>query len=279
MLKIGYIDYFLDEWHAEHYPAWIKQQGELLGIKAEVTFAWADINAPEGEANQAWCDRHGITLCGSEAEVIALSDAIIVLSPNHSQHHERLSKLALQSGKPVYIDKTFSPDAASGARMFDLAEKYGTPMFSASALRFSRQLMTMTDKDKVCMMSSTGPGDFETYAVHQVDMLVAVLGAEPRRMMAVEQGVHRQIIIEFEKGTGSLLQMPELDFNLYVGNTDGHTSSNSCSDFFENLIAAMLEFFVNPANLPVTRQETMACMRILETGKQALRNPGSWFAL
>ncbi len=279
MLKIGYIDYFLDEWHAENYPAWVRQQGEILGTEAEVTFAWAEIDAPDGEANQAWCDRHSITLCRSEAELIALSDAIIVLSPNHSQHHERLSKLALQSGKPVYIDKTFSPDTASGIRMFDLAEKHKTPMFSASALRFSRQLMTMTDKDKVCLMAVTGPGDFETYAIHQVEMLVAVLGAGPRRMMALEQSVHRQIMIEFEKGTGSLLQMPDLAFNIYTGKTDGHASSSCCSEFFENLIAVMLDFFIHPEQPPVTRQETLACMRILETGKQALQNPGSWFTL
>ena len=37
MFKIGFIDYYLDEWHANNYPAWIKKatNGEM-----QVTHAW-----------------------------------------------------------------------------------------------------------------------------------------------------------------------------------------------------------------------------------------------
>jgi hypothetical protein len=32
MKKIGFIDYFLDEWHAENYPQWI-EENRLMSIK------------------------------------------------------------------------------------------------------------------------------------------------------------------------------------------------------------------------------------------------------
>ena len=31
MIKVGFIDYYLDEWHANNYPAWIKAAAEKLG--------------------------------------------------------------------------------------------------------------------------------------------------------------------------------------------------------------------------------------------------------
>ena len=36
-MKVGFIDYYLDEWHANNYPAWIKEasNGEM-----EVTLAY-----------------------------------------------------------------------------------------------------------------------------------------------------------------------------------------------------------------------------------------------
>lgn len=31
MKKIGFADYRIDEWHANHYPEWIKNASETLG--------------------------------------------------------------------------------------------------------------------------------------------------------------------------------------------------------------------------------------------------------
>ena len=36
MKKIGFIDYFLSQWHANNYPAWIKEANEKLGTDFEV---------------------------------------------------------------------------------------------------------------------------------------------------------------------------------------------------------------------------------------------------
>ena len=48
-MKIGFIDYYLDEWHANKYPAWIKEasNGEM-----EVTLAYALIDGPDGRIIQ-----------------------------------------------------------------------------------------------------------------------------------------------------------------------------------------------------------------------------------
>mgnify|MGYP002509361428 CR=1 FL=1 len=39
MLKVGFIDYFLDEWHANNYPKFIAQQ---FGDEFKVAYAYAE---------------------------------------------------------------------------------------------------------------------------------------------------------------------------------------------------------------------------------------------
>ena len=44
MTKIGFIDYYLDEWHANNYPKFFQQWTEGF----EVAYAWGQIDKPGG---------------------------------------------------------------------------------------------------------------------------------------------------------------------------------------------------------------------------------------
>ena len=88
-------------------------------------------------------------------EVVERSDYLIVLSPDNPEFHEELSQLPLQSGKPTYIDKTFAPDRETAIRLFDLAAKHGTPMYSTSALRFASEYREL-DRSDIQTISAWG---------------------------------------------------------------------------------------------------------------------------
>ena len=111
MMRIGFIDYYLDEWHANNYPKMFKEasDGEM-----QVSCAYGMIDSPIGGlTNDAWCEKMGIPRAHTIEEVIAGSDALVVLSPDNCEMHETLCPLPLASGKPTYIDKTFAPDGAA----------------------------------------------------------------------------------------------------------------------------------------------------------------------
>ena len=56
--KIGFIDYYLDEWHANNYPAWIK---EASNGEYEVAYAYGEIDSPlGGRTTAAWCADMGV---------------------------------------------------------------------------------------------------------------------------------------------------------------------------------------------------------------------------
>ena len=133
MKKIGFIDYFLDEWHANNYPKFIK---DAVGDEFVVAYAYGEIDSPNGKTNREWADSFGVELLGTIDEVIEKSDVLIVLSPDHPERHWDLCQKPFRSGKRVYVDKTFAPSKKIAEDLVKLADENNTPFFSSSALRF-----------------------------------------------------------------------------------------------------------------------------------------------
>ena len=170
--SIGFIDYYLDEWHANHYPEWIRIASEG---RITVDYAYGAINSPlGGRSTKAWCQDMNICQCHSVEELLEKSDYIIVLSPDNPEQHWDLCQKPLRSGKRVYVDKTFAPTAQIARDLFALAEEYHTPMYSTSALRFSKERMELPLK-KAELAVMTGPGRPENYLIHQIEPMVAIL--------------------------------------------------------------------------------------------------------
>ena len=56
MKKIGFIDYYLDEWHANNYPKFIK---DAVGDEFVIAYAYGEIDKPDGKTNREWADSFG----------------------------------------------------------------------------------------------------------------------------------------------------------------------------------------------------------------------------
>jgi len=287
--KIGFIDYFLDEWHANHYPRWIRDAG---GGRWEVALAWAELDAPPGRGTGAaggrttgrWCADHGIERAASIGDLVARCDAIIVLSPDHPQHHERLAGEALRSGKPVYVDKTFAPNAAAASRMFELAAECGTPLFSSSALRFARELEPwQARRDRAADNRAAfvcGGGAFDNYAVHSFEMLTVLMGAGARRLQAVGDGELFAYAVDYGGGRqGTVVQTAPAPFQAACAAANGQTAFFAeCTDYFPRLIREMLRFFES-GEAPVAPAETIGTMALLDAARLARKRPGDWVEL
>ena len=126
-------------------------------------------------------------------------DYLIVLSPDNPEFHEELSQSPLQSGKPTYIDKTFAPDRETAIRLFDLAAKHGTPMYSTSALRFASEYREL-DRSDIQTISGWGPGAFANYSIHQIEPIVSLMGTSPKRVMYIGTPDSPALLIDFGDG-------------------------------------------------------------------------------
>ncbi len=272
-MLIGFIDYCLDEWHANNYPAWLKEADP----DCEVAYAYAVTDHPNGGmTTDEWCEKNGVTRCLTMEELVEKSDAIVVLSPDNCELHEALCQVPLRSGKPVYIDKTFSPNLAMGKRIFDIAAKHGTPCYSTSALRFAEEYKVPTEE--ITAITSIGGSVPEIYIIHQLEPVMMLMKEQAKRVMTLKTDSFYSYIIEFNSGRVVTVNQFEkgIPFSLNIAyKNGGAVIANAQSDFFKVFIANLAHFF-KTKEVPVTPEETLPIMAVREAALKGLSLPGQW---
>ena len=274
MIKIGFIDYFLDEWHANNYPKFIAQQ---FGDEFKVAYAYAEKDKEGGLTTDEWCEKNGVERCNTIAEVVEKSDCIIVLSPDNPERHLDLCREPLASGKRVYVDKTFALTKDIAKEIVAIGEANNTPFFSTSALRFSNEL-TEVPREGICFINSRGPGRFDTYAIHPIEPIVVLMGSEVKRIMSVGSG-YETMVIEFSNGRRAVMSHYDwkgVDFEMIVNYEDGSIYKvPQMTGYFDNFINKLCTFFKTGETF-ADHAETVSVMGIIEAGNKALANPGVW---
>ncbi len=283
MKTIGFIDYFIDEWHAQNYPAFIAKSKYADQFK--VTLAWEKFTPPGKMSLDKFCATHGIDKAASIQQIIDQCDCLIVLSPDNAEMHEELADLPLKSGKPVYIDKPIAPDLAAAKRLFAKAHAHKTPMMSCSSLRFGSELVQAAnfigDPDNLLQFTTRGPGKYSVYAIHQYEMLVTMFGAGAKRIQQLGTAEAPLLIIDYGGGrTGSINLTPGAPFQ-FTGakkNPDGSLAgihAAQMGDFFDRFIEAMCDFFNTTQSL-IPESQTLEIAALIEAGAKAIALPGIW---
>ena len=277
MKKIGFVDYYLSEWHANNYPAWIEEACKNASLDYKVAYAWAELDTSliDNVTTDEWCEKFGVERCATLEELCEKSDVIVVLSPSHPEKHLPYAETVLKYGKRTYIDKTFAPDYETACKIFELGEKYNTPFFSSSALRFATELNSI--KTVANMVTTGGGRTLDEYAVHQCEMIVKKLGTDINSAVAKLQGSQVFVNIAFESGkSATLCYGINMPFTVYMESGEGPRDerwAQVTSPFFKGLIADMINFF-ETGKVSFDVNETKAVIKLVETVLAARDNPG-----
>ena len=286
MKKIGFIDNFLSEWHANNYPDMIRnnERAKALGLDVCYAYAKTEVSPYDGVTTDQWCEQHKVERCNSIEELVDKSDFIVVLSPDNPELHYELSEYALKSGKPTYIDKTFAPDKATAEKLFALAREYNTPMYSTSSLRFADELAPYRESvvgADHCMV--TGCYLFDIYAIHIFEIMCTVMKSGAKRMMAVQNSRHRNIIVDYGNGRrAAFLQMHTDDpygvpFIISAEMPDNTAHYYTIQDGYQQrFVEHLIEFFAT-GKPQVDSGETIDLMGMLDVARKALEEPYKWF--
>ena len=271
MKKIGFVDYYLSEWHANNYPAWISE----LGRDYTVAYAWAekDISPRDGVSTAEWCEKMQVTPCSSIEELCEKSDAIVILAPTDPDRHLPYAQKVFPFGKPTYVDKTFAPSEAEAREIVALSDKYGTPFFSTSALRYSSELKCI--ENPCAMMTAAGGRDPIEYVIHPLEMVAVALGTDFEWVRADAVGAEKTWHISYPDGRYATVlfarTMPNL---LFLADRDGNEKyTDITSPFFKTLMGEILDLFDGkaPSVLP---SEILGVMRLRDAALKALSVPG-----
>ncbi len=279
MKKIGFIDLYLDEWHANQYIGWIR---DVSGGELSVAAAWAEMNSPKkgGLSTEAWCKKYEVEQADSIEALIGQSDCLLVLAPENPEKHWNFCQPALSSGKPVYVDKPFCLGSAEADRLFALAEKNHTPCFSASPLLYASEFQNIR-RNTIQSLASWGPGHVEDYAVHQIEPLLFLMGGVARSVLCTGTKDWPSFVIEFSDGRrASWAHHGEgTPYAMAIDHADGSADVLTVqSDFFRAFIQALCEFYLT-GTPQAPHAQTIAVMGVQEAAVKALRTPGIWITV
>ncbi len=262
MKKIGLVDFYIDEWHSNTYLGLFTRALEEMGLDYAVTYAWAELDRFDGRrSTDEWCKEKGIAQVNTLEELCELSDNILILAPADPEKHLEYAKTVLRYGKATYIDKTFAQSCGVAKEIYALSEKYGTPIFSTSALRYASELDKLA---RATSFVSTGGGrSLEEYIVHQIEMAVKIMGTDATEISLFDRGAHATAVVNFNGRTATLNYSQSAPFTVdgiledgkscYLPVTDG--------DYFYRLIKDILAFFESKTP-PFPREETIAVIAI-----------------
>jgi hypothetical protein len=278
--RIGFIDHTIDNWHANNYPRMIRESAFKNDF--EVALAWQEVAPPGKKTLEEWCREQEVSPARSLEEVVDTCDCLLILSPDDADQHVPLSKYALLSGKPVYIDKPFADRVRDAREMFNLAAKSKTPLMTSSSLRFTPAL-TAALKEKVRekrvhFVSTWGGGRFAVYIVHVLEMLVMTLGTGARRVMSAGSiEAAPVLVVDYPDKRRGLVQLfPGFEFGLAATYGDGESFAlPNMRGYFEAFIDALLGFFMTGKN-PIPQVETMEIVALQEAGARALGHRDHW---
>lgn len=274
MKKIGLIDLFIDEFHANHYPEWF--QASPSGKDFVIGGAWEEAPAAGRRALSEWCKDTGIPAYTSMEKLVEDCDCLCVLAPSNPETHVRLAEIPLKSGKDVFIDKPFAPDKKTAETLFAMADKSGSRLFSSSALRFGSDLAALRGTFAVDFMSvHGGGGNFPEYAIHQIEMIVSTMGTDAVSVTCEQSGVNTlHVNVLFGGGRrGTMTWNPRLPFGGIICGGEKSAVFRDSPDMFPNMLEAMLQFYAD-GPVPVKREETIAIAAILDASIRASQSLG-----
>lgn len=279
MIKVGFIDYYLDEWHANSAPDHLLKQSDG---EVKVCYAYGEIANPvNGTTSKQWCEKMGVQYCATTSEVVEKSDVLMILAPDNCERKEDLAREALASGKPCFVDKPFGTDLASAKRMFDIAEKHNTPCYTCSSLRFAQEYNAVDRKAIKSLVAMTPQNSYDNYILHALEPAMMLMEEPAARAMAVNHG-DDFYSVTLEMLSGRYIVITGLNYDSpYMMNISIPTANQivDCSyDFWIYHYKAMVEFF-RTGKEPVSHKESLMLAAAREAGKKSLAANGQWIAV
>ncbi|MCC2672429.1 MAG: hypothetical protein K0Q72_4901 [Armatimonadetes bacterium] len=281
MLRIGFVDHHLNNFHANKFLSLL--HGPLADQDARVMLAWE--SDPTGED---WCKKNGIPRAASAEEVAKQCDAVMVLAPDNIDTHLSLCRKVFPAGKRTLVDKFLAPTLAEAKQIVDLAAEHKAALFSASSLRFAVELEAALKEagSRPADAFSRGMGDWGGYGVHTLSMAIGALGADVKRLIDTGDAHNTALTLEYTDGRRAWIDVRSAanmwdvlpwSFGLRVGDKYATAQIKDFDGFYANLMRRAIQFF-KTGESPVTTAEMLKVVAILESAERS-RKTGEWITL
>jgi len=198
MVRIGLVD--VTTTHADAFSKIFNVQKRFKGFR--VTKCW-DVDQ---KRSKEVADLYGLESVRRIQDMTDI-DAVMVLSRNQNKHLGYVRPF-LKKGMPAFVDKTTAGTLGQAVTMYRLARRHKAPLFSASAVRFGREIEeavnVMKKMGKIRLIEASGPGELMFYGQHVFDAIYALVG---RGALTVQNvGTDKVSLLKLEFKGGLLVQ-------------------------------------------------------------------------
>ncbi len=285
ILKVAFIDHHLNNYHADTFLNLLRN--DLGAEGTEIVAAWE--SDPTGDD---WCAKNGVMRAASLREAVDAADAVMLLAPNNIEAHSALFSQILPTGKPVFLDKMLALVPAEARAIARAAKQHGTPIFSASALRFAVELdgthlaSGKTPSDEAV---ARGAGDWENYGVHTLSLALALMGTGVRRVIDTGTPSGRTVTLDYGNGRRALVECRaaanEWDvfgwsFAVRAAGSNRYTAATvtDYGGFYANLLREVVAFFRTGVS-PVSMEEMLTVPALLGAATCSQAQSGIWLPI
>ena len=225
----------------------------------------------------------GVEIVGSIEELLQKVD-VVLLETNDGRRHLEQALPVLKSGKRMFIDKPMAASLADAMAIFDAANHYKVPIFSASSLRYIKGMDEIkagvagkvlgAETYSPCKLDASHP-DFFWYGIHGVETLFTAMGngcATVVRVTTVDTDVATGTWNDGRIGSFRGLRGGKTG---YGGTIFGEKAITTLGDYngYNPLLEQIIKFF-QTGIVPVQQDETLEILAFMEAADLSKKKGG-----
>jgi hypothetical protein len=229
---------------------------------------------------------YGIRILDRPDQLLGEVDGVLVEANDGSVHLERALPF-VEKGIPTWIDKPLACSTADALALTAAAKRGGTPLFSASSLRFDvpvqdvharrEELGAVTGADAFSPASQhpRNPGFFH-YGVHAVEVAYSLLGRGCRRVRCIRtEGTDLALgeWVDGRLGTVRGIRSGARQTG-FTAVTENQVIASRCGPYqYRELLKRMIEFFRTGLS-PVPLEEMVEVVAFQEAANLSMERAG-----
>jgi predicted dehydrogenase len=230
---------------------------------------------------------YGVQILEKPEDLLGQVDAVLLEAVDGSVHRERALPF-IEAGVPVWVDKPLACSVADARVLIEAAQRKGTPLLSASALRYDLSVQEVLARRETLgsvlgvdafTPASTHPRNpgFFHYAVHGVELVYALMGAGCRRVRCVHQEGVDVAIGEWADGRSATVRGTRqgtyaLGFTAFC--EKGVVPAMSSSFYYRELLKQIVVTFESGKS-PISAGELLEVVAFQEAANESMARDGA----
>ncbi len=232
----------------------------------------------------------GVEIVDSIEAMLPKVDAVLILSIDGRKHLEQ-ARAVFPSKKPVFIDKPVAASLTDVVRIYNMAAKTGTPLFSNSSLRYSPDYVKMRNDPRVGQVlgcdayGNNAPlepshPDLYYYGIHGCELLFTIMGSGCKTVSRVKTptaDLASGVWEDGRLGTFRGILRGSTGFGATVFGDKGIAPAGNFGGY-EPLLLEIVKY-IKTGKPPVTPEQTLEIYAFMEGADESKRQNGAPIAL